>query len=98
MNYLTPEFLETDRLFLRTFRENDWKDLHKYYSDEECTKYTIGRTLTEGESWRTIAAMIGHWQLRKYGSYVLDQQRKEGQRTDVKPRIWVVAVQLQVMP
>jgi RimJ/RimL family protein N-acetyltransferase len=74
MNYLTPEFLETDRLFLRTFREPDWKDLHKYYSDEQCTKYTIGRKLTEGESWRTMAAMIGHWQLRGYGSYALEEK------------------------
>jgi hypothetical protein len=63
MNHLTPECLETDRLLLRTFRENDWKDLHKYYSDEECTKYTIGRTLTEGESWRTMAAMNKQFKL-----------------------------------
>lgn len=61
MSYLIPEFLETDRLLLRTFQESDWTDLHKYYSDEACTKYTLGRTLTEGETWRTMAAMIGHW-------------------------------------
>jgi RimJ/RimL family protein N-acetyltransferase len=33
MSYLTPEWLSTDRLLLRTFQERDWKDLHKYYSD-----------------------------------------------------------------
>jgi RimJ/RimL family protein N-acetyltransferase len=74
MTYLTPRFLETDRLSLRMFKENDWKDLHKYYSDEECTRYTVGRALTEGESWRTIAAMIGHWELRRYGSYALEEK------------------------
>lgn len=74
MDYLTPQFLETDRLFLRTFQENDWKDLHKYYSDPACTKYTVGRALTEGETWRTMAAMIGHWQLRRYGSYALEER------------------------
>jgi len=74
MAYLTPEFLETDRLLLRTFRENDWKDLHKYYSDEASMKYTTGRALTEGETWRTMAAMLGHWQLRKYGSYALEER------------------------
>ncbi len=61
MNYLTPESLETDRLLLRMFQEDDWRDLHKYYSDDTCMKYTVGRALTEGETWRAMAAMIGHW-------------------------------------
>jgi len=74
MSYLTPECLSTDRLLLRTFQERDWKDLHKYYSDEACTRYTFGRPLTEGETWRTMAAMIGHWQLRNYGSYALEER------------------------
>ncbi len=74
MNYLIPEFLETERLILRTFREDDWKDLHKYYSDEVCTRYTIGRALTEGETWRAMAGLIGHWQLRYYGSYALENK------------------------
>jgi hypothetical protein len=26
MDYLTPESLESDRLLLRPFQENDWKD------------------------------------------------------------------------
>jgi RimJ/RimL family protein N-acetyltransferase len=72
MDYLTPEFLESHRLLLRPFQENDWKDLHKYYSDEASMKYTNGRALTEGETWRTMAAMIGHWRLRRYGSYALE--------------------------
>jgi RimJ/RimL family protein N-acetyltransferase len=74
VNYLTPESLETDRLLLRMFREDDWKDLHKYYSDETCMRYTVGRALTEGETWRAMAAMIGHWQLRRYGSYALEEK------------------------
>jgi RimJ/RimL family protein N-acetyltransferase len=74
MNYLTPESLETDRLLLRMFQEDDWRALHKYYSDEACMKYTVGRALTEGETWRAMAAMIGHWQLRRYGSYALEEK------------------------
>lgn len=74
MNYLIPEFLETNRLRLRAFQEDDWRDLHKYYSDEACMKYTVGRPLTEGETWRAMAAMIGHWQLRRYGSYALEEK------------------------
>ena len=71
MNYKIPELLESDRLILRKFKEDDWVDLHAYYSDEECMQYTLGRTLTEGESWRTLAGMLGHWELRGYGPYAV---------------------------
>ena len=74
MNFLIPERTETKRLILRTFEENDWVDLHKLYSDPECTRYTIQRTLTEGESWRAMASMIGHWQLRRYGPYAVEDK------------------------
>ena len=74
MKFLIPEYLETDRLILRNFRESDWRDLHAYYSDEECIRYTIGRTLTEGETWRAMAGLIGHWHLRQYGSYALENK------------------------
>jgi RimJ/RimL family protein N-acetyltransferase len=76
MNYLLPERLETKRLILRIFQEEDWKDLHQYYSDEKCTKFTLQHILTEGETWRHMAGMIGHWQLRKYGLYALVEKKK----------------------
>lgn len=72
MKYLIPESLETERLNLRMFRETDWKDLHEYYGDPECTKYTIGRPLKEHESWQKLAALLGHWMLRNYGSYAME--------------------------
>ena len=74
MDYLIPEKIETQRLVLRTFKEDDWIDLHQLYSDPKCTQYTIQRTLTEGESWRTMAGMIGHWQLRGYGPYAVEEK------------------------
>ena len=74
MKYLIPEKTETRRLILRCFKEDDWLDLHRIYSDPECTRYTIQRTLTEGESWRTMAAMIGHWQIRGYGPYAVEDK------------------------
>lgn len=71
MKILIPERLETERLILRMFEDEDWGDLHAYYSDEVCTRYTYGRTLTEGETWRTMASLIGHWQIRGYGPYAV---------------------------
>lgn len=74
MKYRIPEQLETERLLLRIFREADWQALHEYYSDEACIKYTIGRILTEAESWREMAIRTGHWLLRGYGPYAVEEK------------------------
>jgi RimJ/RimL family protein N-acetyltransferase len=68
------EFLSTERLSLRPFAIEDWPQMHGYYSDIECTRYTTGRALTEGESWRSMAAMIGHWSIHGYGPYALEEK------------------------
>lgn len=74
MNYLVPEFLDTERLTLRPFRDNDWHALHAYYSSPEATRFTVGRAFTEGETWRTMCSMVGHWQIRGYGPYALEEK------------------------
>ena len=66
-----PLAIETERLTLRQFAHDDWRAMHEHYSDAECTRFTFGRALTEGESWRAVASMLGHWQLRGYGPYAL---------------------------
>jgi len=74
MNYKVPEQLESERLILRQFQDADWQDLHKYYSDEAATVFTYHRGLTEGETWRVICSMIGHWQVRGYGPYTVEDK------------------------
>ena len=74
MNYQIPDRLETERLILRMPRLEDWNDIHEYYSDPECIKYTTRRPLNETESWQKLAALAGHWILRRYGSYVLEEK------------------------
>lgn len=63
--------IDTERLTLRQFAPDDWRAMHEHYSDVECTRFTFGRALTEGESWRAVASMVGHWQLRGYGPYAV---------------------------
>ncbi len=75
MEYSIPTQLETDRLLLRMFQHKDWKDMHAYYGDEESMRYTTGRTLTEGETWRTMAGAAGHWLLRGYGPYAVEEKQ-----------------------
>jgi|GEM_PF-235366 len=74
VNFLVPEQIETERLVLRQFKDQDWRDLHEYYSDVEATKYSVGRPLTEADTWRTMCTMIGHWQLRRYGPYAAENK------------------------
>lgn len=66
-----PDDIATKRLILRKFVHEDWSALHEYYSDPECTRFTFQRTLNEAESWRAMAGMVGHWELRGYGPYAI---------------------------
>lgn len=74
MTYLIPEQIESERLILRLPQISDWQPLHRYYADEQLARYTTGQPLTEGQSWRTVAAMIGHWQIHGYGPYTLEEK------------------------
>lgn len=51
--------------------------MHEHYSDPECTAHTFRRALTEGESWRAMASMVGHWQLLGYGPYAVVESRTQ---------------------
>jgi RimJ/RimL family protein N-acetyltransferase len=68
---IVPEALETPRLQLRQFQESDWDALFEMFRDEECVRYTVGTPLTRWQTWRSLAAYIGHWQLRGYGPYAV---------------------------
>lgn len=72
--FTIPQRLESERLILRPFVEADWRSMHAHYAHPECTRYTLGRVLSEGESWRLTATLAGHWLLRGYGPYALEDR------------------------
>ncbi|THD45209.1 MAG: N-acetyltransferase [Bradyrhizobium sp.] len=74
MTPLVPERLKTARLHLRPLEEPDWRTLHEHYADPVCTRFTFGRTLSEGESWRALASLVGHWVLRGFGPYGVEER------------------------
>lgn len=74
MQITVPLQLETSRLLLRQFKHEDWPAMHAHFSDIECTQHTFGRALTEGESWRAMASIVGHWSLRGYGPYAVQDK------------------------
>lgn len=77
MTFLVPSELETERLLLRQFQANDWEQLHEYYSDPVATQYTVGRVFSEGDTWRVMCSMIGHWQIRGYGPYAVVEKSSQ---------------------
>ncbi|HEV2826385.1 MAG TPA: GNAT family N-acetyltransferase [Pyrinomonadaceae bacterium] len=65
--------LETERLILRMFREDDFEQYASICSDPEVMRYLgEGKTLNRGEAWRQMAMIVGHWQLRGYGIWAVE--------------------------
>lgn len=69
------ERLETDRLVLRMFGSDDVDAYHAMCSDAEVMQF-IGerRPLTRLESWRHLAVTLGHWHLRGYGAWAVEEK------------------------
>jgi RimJ/RimL family protein N-acetyltransferase len=72
--FAIPQRLESERLILRMFEEADWRSMHAHYANPDCTRFTLGRVLSEGESWRMTATLAGHWLMRGYGPYALEEK------------------------
>ncbi len=60
--------LESQRLILRGCSEEDLDAYTEMCSDPEVMRYIgEGKPLSRWESWRNMAMILGHWQLRGYG-------------------------------
>ncbi len=67
--------LETSRLLLRQFRQSDLDSYAEICADEEVMRYIgEGRALTRIEAWRNMAVILGHWQLRGYGLWAIEEK------------------------
>lgn len=67
--------LETNRLILRGFSENDFEAYAEMCSDSEVMNYiSTGKMLTKEESWRSLAFLIGRWHLKEYGMWAVEEK------------------------
>lgn len=74
-----PNVIETARLRLRPFRESDWDAYAAMCADGVVMRHLgTGATLTRDETWRAIAGMLGHWQLRGYGMWAIEAKDSPG--------------------
>jgi RimJ/RimL family protein N-acetyltransferase len=63
----------TERLTLRPFRESDVDSLVEFHADP--LTYSIYKVEPKrGDMWRRIAVGLGHWELRGFGGWALEEK------------------------
>jgi RimJ/RimL family protein N-acetyltransferase len=70
---MTVPVLETDRLRMREWREADLAPLAAFYADEATARF-LGGPCDLAETWRYMAVRVGHWVLRGYGAWALEEK------------------------
>jgi RimJ/RimL family protein N-acetyltransferase len=66
--------LETARLRLRVFRESDFPVYEQWAARMEIMRYLGGKTFDRIQAWRHMAYLIGHWEMRGYGYYAVEEK------------------------
>jgi RimJ/RimL family protein N-acetyltransferase len=67
--------LETRRLRLRGFHEGDLDSYARIMSDAETMRYVgTGTPLTREEAWRSLGYILGHWRIRGYGLWAVEER------------------------
>ncbi|MGO9922597.1 MAG: GNAT family N-acetyltransferase [Isosphaeraceae bacterium] len=66
--------LATERLVLRMFRESDLDAYAQMCADPEVMRYISGVPMTRDEAWRNMALVLGHWQLRGFGLWAVEER------------------------
>lgn len=66
--------LETDRLILRAFREEDLDGWAAIMGDGDVMTFLGGKALGRADAWRQMATTLGHWALRGYGMWAVERK------------------------
>lgn len=67
--------LETGRLTLRMLRESDIDAYAGMCGDPEVMRFIgDGQPLARPMAWRNLATMVGHWTLRGYGLWAVEER------------------------
>jgi RimJ/RimL family protein N-acetyltransferase len=67
--------LETARLRLRPWRDTDIEVYAAMCGDVETMRHMgSGATYSRGDAWRHMAMLVGHWQLRGFGMWAVEER------------------------
>jgi RimJ/RimL family protein N-acetyltransferase len=68
--------LETERLRLRWFREDDFEDFCDICAEPEVMHFLgDGKPMAPMEVWRQMATFMGHWYFRGYGIWAVEERQ-----------------------
>jgi RimJ/RimL family protein N-acetyltransferase len=65
--------LETERLRLRAWREEDLEPYALFCANDATARF-LGGTCNREDAWRRIAMLVGHWALRGYGNWAIEEK------------------------
>jgi len=70
----TPQIptLETDRLILRAPTEADFEAEVEFWQSER--SHFVGGPMTREQGWRSFASLLGHWHMRGYGFWAVEEK------------------------
>ena len=65
--------LETERLRLRGWRLDDHAPFSEFLASEATAAF-VGGACGPDDAWRRLAGQLGHWALRGYGSWAIEEK------------------------
>lgn len=86
--------IETERLLLRPLRESDTEAYAEMMADPDVARFltVTGQPLAPEDSWRQVAMLIGHWELRGFGMWAVAEKSRPdvflGRLGPYYPRGW----------
>jgi RimJ/RimL family protein N-acetyltransferase len=66
--------LETERLRLRMLQAEDFDQYAVIHMGPEVTRFTSRAQLSRADAFRHMAALCGHWHLRGYGMWAVEEK------------------------
>lgn len=67
--------IATDRLVLRGFEHDDFEPYAAMMADPQVTRFLgDGRPLARTDAWRQLALILGHWSLRGFGLWAVEER------------------------
>lgn len=67
--------IETERLFLRPYRRDDFPSYCALFGDEEVTRYTGGVPYTREQSWTRFLRQVGMWHYFGFGFFAIQDKQ-----------------------
>lgn len=65
--------LTTERLRLRMWRDDDLPDYARFFADARQARF-VGGACPDHEAWRRLAVVVGHWTLRGFGLWAVEER------------------------